>query len=83
MTRRSVDLPQPFGPISATIPPPGIVEVDPGEDRQRRVAAALEGERQVAQLDGADAGRGIGAVAALGGHAAPSSSGRRIGAVAG
>ena len=36
MTRRSVDLPQPFGPIRATIPPPGIVEVDAVEDRQRR-----------------------------------------------
>ena len=29
MTRRSVDLPQPFGPMRATIPPPGIVRSMP------------------------------------------------------
>ena len=44
MTRRSVDLPQPFGPISATIPPPGIGEVDAVEDR-RAAAVAASGTR--------------------------------------
>ena len=88
MTRRRVDLPQPFGPMRATMPPPGMSRSIPAEDRQRGVVAALEGERQVAQLDGAGthAGRaGPGGVRrdAVAGHAAPSPSGRRIGAVAG
>ena len=42
MTRRSVDLPQPFGPIRATIPPPGIVEID----RRRGPAAAPPSRRR-------------------------------------
>ena len=76
MTRRSVDLPQPLGPMSATMPPSGIVEVDAVEDRERRAGPAREGERQVAQPDRSGAGRRCR-------HATARPSGRRTGAVAG
>ena len=55
MTRRSVDLPQPFGPMSATMPPPGTVEVDAVEDRERAARPGREGEGQVLEGDAAGA----------------------------
>ena len=50
MTRRSVVLPQPEGPISETNSPRSTVEVDVGE-RLHRAVGGLEGERQVADVD--------------------------------
>ena len=45
MTRRSVLLPQPFGPMSATISPPGDREVDPVERDERLGIAVAVGDR--------------------------------------
>ena len=73
-------MPQPFGPMSATIPPPGIGQVDAVEDRERAAGPGREGERQVLEVDGAGAGR-----VAVDGHVPLPSAprGRRSGAVAG
>ena len=49
MTRRSVDLPQPLGPMSATIPPAGMARSMPAEDRQRAAVAGRERERDVVE----------------------------------
>ena len=59
MTRRSVDLPQPFGPISATIPPPGMVRSMPsrtGSGGPLRVGNANDRSRSRMAPTAVDAG---------------------------
>ena len=75
MTRRSVDLPQPLGPIRATIPPPSIDRSMPSERLVGLARAGPEGERHVAEID-----RAAHRTSTAGSTEA---SGRRIGAVAG
>ena len=68
MTRRSVDLPLPLGPMRATIAAAGDVEVDAVEDRQAAAVAARE--RQVDAVD-ADRADGAGPIASRGSSGAP------------
>ena len=75
MTRRSVDLPQPLGPMRATIPPPSMVRSTPsrtgsgapvrGRERAKSRGHRVHGSRRPPVMT------------------APTVSGRRIGAVAG
>ena len=59
MTRKSVDLPQPFGPISATIPPPGITRSTPSRTASGGAVTRREREISARRRIAPDPGREV------------------------